>query len=139
MEFPLSCIFQYSGLMVCLYLSLPGMCAAEIHMLFSSEGNIISSFTFYTTHIINVSNGCYIITHNSDMQKVFVFTVSINTYLYCFEFQNINMVKFCLMPETSRWGYSIGNSPTCKTSICMYGNVRNRDAVNMVALNCQCC
>ena len=31
-----------------------------------SASNIIVSFTFYTTHIINVSNGCYIIKDNSD-------------------------------------------------------------------------
>ena len=32
-----------------------------------SAGNIIASFTFYAALIINVSNGCYIITRKSNM------------------------------------------------------------------------
>ena len=32
-----------------------------------SGGNIVANFTFYTAHIINVSNSCYIIKDNSDM------------------------------------------------------------------------
>ena len=49
------------------------MYAAETHNLFSmqkfpySAVTIIASFTFYTAHIIYVSNGCYIIKDNSDM------------------------------------------------------------------------
>ena len=97
-----------------------------------SAGNIIASFTFYTAHIINVNNGRYIITHKSDMER-FCLSSMYKPCLNCFEFQNINMISFCLMLEISRWGYSIGNSPTCKTSICAYDNVRIWSVVNMVA------
>ena len=76
-------------------LLLADMCAARTHNLFSVQNfhilqaMLLQVSLFYTTHITNVSNGCYIITHSSDRQKDFVFTVSINTYHYCFDFQNI--------------------------------------------------
>ena len=60
------------------------MCAVETYNLFSMQKfhilqfifnakipyfarSVIASVTFYTAHIINVSNGCDIITHNSGM------------------------------------------------------------------------
>ena len=52
-------------------LFLPGMCAAETQFIFNakilySAGNTTASFTLYAALIINVSNGCCIITHKSD-------------------------------------------------------------------------
>ena len=40
--------------------------------------DIIASFTCYTAHVINASNGCDIVTHKP--------------CLSCFELQNINMI-----------------------------------------------
>ena len=65
-------------------LFLRSMCAVETYNLFSMQKfhilqfifnakipyfarSVIASVTFYTAHIINVSNGCDIITHNSGM------------------------------------------------------------------------
>ena len=94
MEFPFSSILDCCCASL-LFLS-GNVCCWDPQLILNAEisysaGMIIASFTFYISQI-NISNGFYIITLKSDVQKVFVFTVCVNTYLNCFEFQNIIMI-----------------------------------------------
>ena len=76
----------------------------------------IWGFCFNTSHIIGVTNGNGIVTHDSQMAWILPWTICVNANL------NSRMLFF-VYPETSRWVYSMSNVPNCQAGISVYNQI----------------